>query len=300
MCVTDSSDKKLISGLYKKAIKNHETISVKDCMEFIIAFWDERIVTNYYNSKQKSRVILKLLTKFPHVEFAAIVEEVVEDNFLVNSIMKDVFIEANVNHTGALKLDIFQDTLEKMYKRGAENLGGILTMDVEQSLDHEKEYFELPEVVDPDTNEITLLTAQQYMLSFWPLQHISQFWNQLQANNKTKIQLLMIGSPKEDPDVVRDGGKAEDGDAVQKFAYDSDEENFLKDEASLPNPDAGDYEYANRDQEIFKDNFIESIMQMNNFRVYQNNILIDHQVYKEEILEQLKCSSRDARKQKCE
>lgn len=66
---------------------------------------------------------------------------------------------------------------------------------------------------------------------------------------------------------------------------DSDEENFLKDETSMANPDAGDYDFAHRDQEIFKDNFIESIMQMNNFRVYQNNILIDHQVYKEEILE---------------
>lgn len=158
MFVTDPSDKKLISGLYKKAIKNHEKINLKDCMEFIIAFWDERIVTNYYNSKQKSRVILKLLTDFPYIEFADLVVDVVEDNFLVNSIMKDVFIEANVNHTGALKLQVFKDTLEKMYKRGAENLGGILTMVV--NFDNENEYFALPRVVDPQTGEITLLTAQ--------------------------------------------------------------------------------------------------------------------------------------------
>ena len=104
MFVTDPSDKKLIAGLYKKAIKKHEKINLKDCMEFIIAFWDERIVTNYYNSKQKSRVVLKLLTDFPYIEFADLVVDVVEENFLVNSIMKDVFIEANVNHTGALKL----------------------------------------------------------------------------------------------------------------------------------------------------------------------------------------------------
>ena len=91
----------------------------------------------------------------------------------------------------------------------------------------------------------------------------------------------MVGSPKEDPDVERDGAKAEDGEAVQKYAMDSDEENFLKDESAPANPNATDYDFAERDQEIFKDNFIESIMQMNNFRVYQNNILIDHQVYKE-------------------
>jgi hypothetical protein len=49
MYVTDNNDKKLISGLYKKALKKHEKISLKDCMEFIIAFWDERLVTRYYN-----------------------------------------------------------------------------------------------------------------------------------------------------------------------------------------------------------------------------------------------------------
>jgi hypothetical protein len=70
--------------------------------------------------------------------------------------MKDVFIEANVNHTGALKLPVFLETLEKMYKRGAENLGGILTM--ECNFDKEKEYFKIPEVLT-DTGEITILTA---------------------------------------------------------------------------------------------------------------------------------------------
>lgn len=58
----------------------------------------------------------------------------------------------------------------------------------------------------------------------------------------------MIGSPKEDPEVQRDGNKADDGDAVQKHARDSDEDDaFFKDDLAEANPDATDYDYAQKD-----------------------------------------------------